>query len=274
MDSKEFSVIRENGSLPNPRRIDTSGIISDLWEVYCDSASTGLNKLETAAMALEAGRNPEENAAIIRRVLHSLKGDSGVTGLIDIYHLCHEAEYAFEELSSTEATDMILKVKDWITEAISSINNGETIKDQPAAENNDHMIKTLVIDDQPVIRKHIEILLKDFCECTFADDGSTGLKLFEQALQAGQPFELVTLDIEMPVMNGHEALASIRAIEEKNGILGLDGVKVVMSTSLEDSQHIFTAFNEGCEAYVKKIDMEKKLVEEIKKLGIKTPQTV
>ena len=75
-------------------------------------------------------------------------------------------------------------------------------------------------------------------------------------------------------MNGHETLAMIRDIEAKKGILGLDGVKVVMTTSLEDSQHIFSSFNEGCEAYVKKIDMEKKLVEEIKKLGIKTPQAV
>lgn len=274
MDSKEFSVIRENGSLPDPRRIDTSGIISDLWEVYCDSASSLLTKLETAAMALEAGKNSDENAATIRRVLHSLKGDSGVTGLTDIYHLCHEAEFAFEELSSSDATDMILKVKDWITEAVTSIKNGETIEDGPAEENNDRMIKTLVIDDQPVIRKHIEILLRDFCDCTFAEDGSKGLEMFKQAQKDGQPFELVTLDIEMPVMNGHEALAMIRDIEEKKGIFGLDGVKVVMSTSLEDSQDIFSAFKEGCEAYVKKIDMEKKLVDEIKKLGIKTPQTV
>ena len=105
-------------------------------------------------------------------------------------------------------------------------------------------------------------------------EGSKGCQLFEQALDDGNPFELITLDIEMPVMNGHEMLANIRAIEEKNGIMGLDGVKVVMRTSLDDPEHIFSAFREGCEAYVKKIDMEKKLVEEIKKLGIKTPQTV
>ena len=131
MDNREFSVIRKNGLLPDPRRIDASGLISDLWEVYCDSASSGLNKLETAAIALEGGINPEENAATIRRILHSLKGDSGVTGLTDIYNLCHQAEFAFEELSPNEATDMILKVKDWITEAVISIKNGETIKDQP-----------------------------------------------------------------------------------------------------------------------------------------------
>ena len=274
MGNKDFSVIRENGTLPDPRRVDTSGIISDLWEVYCDSASSGLNKLETAAMALEAGDNPEDNAATIRRILHSLKGDSGVTGLVDIYNLCHQAEFAFEELSSTDATDMVLKVKDWITEAITCITNGETVEDDKVEENNEHKIKTLVIDDQPVIRKHIELLLKDFCECTFAEDGSKGCDLFEQALDAGEPFELVTLDIEMPVMNGHEMLALIRAIEEQRGILGLEGVKVIMSTSIDDTKDIFSAFNEGCEAYVKKIDMEKKLVEEIKKLGIKTPQTV
>jgi CheY-like chemotaxis protein len=276
MDSNDFSVIRQNGTLPDPRCIDGSGMISDLWEVYCDSASSLLNKLETAAMALEAGNNSEENAATIRRVLHSLKGDSGVTGLTDIYYLCHEAEFAFEELTSSDATDMILKVKDWITEAVTSIKNGTTIKEdscEPEKEDN-HKIKTLVIDDQPVIRKHIEILLRDFCECSFACDGSKGVELFEQALKGGRPFELVTLDIEMPIMNGHETLAMIRSIEEQNGILGLDGIKVVMSTSLDDSQHIFSAFKEGCEAYVKKIDMEKKLVEEIKKLGIKTPQAV
>ena len=111
MDSKELSVIRQNGELPNPRRIDGSAVISDLWEVFCDSASTLLNKLETSAMAIEAGKNVDENAATIRRVLHSLKGDSGVTGLIDIYHLCHEAEFGFEELPAGDATDMILKLK-------------------------------------------------------------------------------------------------------------------------------------------------------------------
>ncbi len=277
MSDKDFSAIRKNGQLPDPRRIDGSAIISDLWEVYYDSTSSLLSKLETAAMALESGDNTEENAAAIRRVLHSLKGDSGVTGLTDIYNLCHEAEFAFEELSATDATDMILKVKDWIAAAITCILNGDTVEDEPAGpgkSEESHRIKTLVIDDQKVIRKHIEILLDDFCDCSFAEDGSKGCKLFAQALKDGKPFDLVSLDIEMPVMNGHETLAMIRNIEEQNAISGLDGVKVVMTTSLEDSQHVFSAFKEGCEAYVKKIDMDKKLVEEIKKLGIKTPQTV
>lgn len=277
MENKDLSMIRRNGDLPDPKTIDASGIIPDLWEVYCDSVSTLLNRLESAAIDIEAGKNTEENAASIRRILHSLKGDSGVTGLPDIYSLCHEAEFGFEELSSTDATDMILKVKDWITEAITSIKQGDIIEVADKVEKTEkktNRIKTLVIDDELVIRKLINIMIGDFCDCTFAADGSKGYEIFKKALEDEEPFELITLDIEMPIMNGHETLEVIRKLEKSHHIDGLDGVKVVMSTSLEDSEHVFSAFRGGCEAYVPKTQIEDKLIEEIKKLGIITPQTV
>ena len=78
----------------------------------------------------------------------------------------------------------------------------------------------------------------------------------------------------MPIMNGHETLEMIRTIEKHHNIKGLDGVKVVMSTSLDDSKNVFSAFREGCEAYVPKNQMKDKLVDEIKNLGITTLQTV
>lgn len=276
MENRDFSVIRQNGDLPDPKTVDTSAIIPDLWEVYYDSASTLLSNLESAAMEIEAGNNTEDNAAEIRRILHSLKGDSGVTGLNDIYELCHEAEFAFEKLSSSDATDMVLKVKDWICEVINSATDGNADDVDGLIENiaeTNHKIKTLVIDDEPVIRKHIEMLIGDFCDCTFASDGGKGFAIFTNALENSKPFELVTLDIEMPIMNGHETLEMIRKLEKHHKIEGLDGVKVVMSTSLDDSKNVFSAFREGCEAYVPKNHMKDKLVEEIKKLGIKTPQT-
>ncbi len=276
MENKDFSAIRQNGDLPDPKTVDASGIIADLWEVYCDSVSTLLNSLESAAMDIEAGKNTEENAASIRRILHSLKGDSGVTGLVDIYTLCHEAEFGFEELPSTDGADMILKVKDWITEAITSIKQGDLIEPSDQAkkiQKKTNRIKTLVIDDELVVRKLINIMIGDFCDCTFASDGSKGYEIFKQALENNEPFELITLDIEMPIMNGHETLEMIRKLEKAHHIEGLDGVKVVMSTSLEDSEHVFSAFRGGCEAYVPKTQMEDKLIEEIKNLGIITPQT-
>lgn len=271
MENKDFSVIRQNGDLPDPRTMDATAIVPDLWEVYFDSTSGLLTDLETAAMDIEAGNNADENATAIRRILHSLKGDSGVTGLNEIYELCHQTEFAFEELPSADAAGMILRVKDWIAGVITHINEGNTIADE--IEENNKGIKTLVIDDQVVIRKHIEMLIGDFCDCTFASDGSMGVELFRDALENSEPFKLVTLDIEMPIMNGHETLEMIRKIEKQHNIEGLDGVKVLMSTSLDDSKNVFSAFKEGCEAYVPKNQMKEKLVGEIKNLGIKTPQT-
>ena len=118
MEEKDFSAVMVNGILPDPKQIDISGVIVDIWEDYVDTAESLLSDLEVAAMSLEAGENTEENSANIRRILHSLKGDSGICGLMDIYNLCHVAETAFEELNQTQATDMVLKVKDWIEAAI------------------------------------------------------------------------------------------------------------------------------------------------------------
>jgi len=72
------------------------------------------------------------------------------------------------------------------------------------------MIKTLIVDDSPLAR----LIIKDFLESdgSFeiigeADNGLDGVK------QAGllAP-DLITMDIEMPVMDGLEAISEIKKI--------------------------------------------------------------
>ncbi len=113
-------------------------------------------------------------------------------------------------------------------------------------------------------------MLQEYCDCTFANDGNRGLDLFQQAFEQNQPYQLVTLDIQMPDKDGHETLTAIRNYEEKNGIKGLDGVKIIMITSQHHSSHIFSAFREGCEAYVIKANLGAKLPEEMAHLGLLT----
>ena len=57
-------------------------------------------------------------------------------------------------------------------------------------------------------------------------------------------------------------------IEEEQGIYGLDGVKVIMTTALGDSKNVMGAFRTGCEAYIVKPLKKGKLLEEIEKLGL------
>lgn len=129
-------------------------------------------------------------------------------------------------------------------------------------------LKALVIDDDTVCRERLKMLMQDFFDCTFACNGREGLLMYKKSLQEGAPYQLITLDINMPEMNGHETLEAVRKLEEQHGIQGLDVVKVIMTTSENSSNHVFAAFREGCEAYVVKADMGDKLLDAVVQLGL------
>ena len=118
MESKDFSGIRNNGSLPDPRDVNIPRDSEDLLNDYVESTNSMLDELERAAMAYEAGNNSEENTAAIRRILHKIKGESSIMGINEISELCHQAEYAFEELDENQRPDMLLRFKDWTCTAI------------------------------------------------------------------------------------------------------------------------------------------------------------
>ena len=77
-----------------------------------------LDELEMAALEYESGTNIDENSAKIKRILHKIKGESGMVGFDDINDFCHQAEFAFDELASAQRPDMVLRFKDWVSNAI------------------------------------------------------------------------------------------------------------------------------------------------------------
>jgi chemotaxis protein histidine kinase CheA len=173
------------------------------------------------------GWNPEKEChgqlSVIRRILHSV-GDSGMTGLMDVYSLCHQAESAFEEIADMSSrADLVLRVKDWIETVMELVRRGGNGKPESADGAQPHKIKTLVIDDDQVCRQRVSMIVKEFCECTFANDGKQGFELFEKAFEEGQPFQFVTLDIQMPELDGHR-LSAIQLFEQ-HGVEGLDSSK-------------------------------------------------
>ncbi len=132
-------------------------------------------------------------------------------------------------------------------------------------------MKCLIVEDDFISRKLLQTYLTDCADCYVACDGREAVEAFTEALEADQPYDLICLDIMMPDMGGREALTEIRRIENEHGIGGLDGVKVIMTTALDDSINIFGAFREGCEAYVVKPICKDKLLAEIEKLGLLSP---
>ena len=118
MKTKDFSGIRKNGPLPSPQEVEIPSDIGDLLNDYVESANSMLNELEAATLAYESGDNRAEHAAAVRRILHKIKGESSMVGIDELAEFCHQAEYAFEELSENKRADMLLRFKDWVYAAI------------------------------------------------------------------------------------------------------------------------------------------------------------
>ncbi len=280
MAKKNFSDLKQNGKLPDPKTVDRNSIIEELWEDYLDSTSNSLPQLESSALKLEKGEEPDENAANIKRILHSLKGESGMVGLQDVHDLCHEVESALEKLEDNlKKADMVLKAKDWMQIAIDVTTNKGEVAEAEKPRQKDALVveeknavkkfrKALIVDDAVVCRKRIRMLLKNYFKCFFATNGQEAVDLYKKSLDANEPYDLVTLDINMPELDGHSTLTAIREYEGTKNIDGLDGVKIIMTTSQDKSEHVFKAFRQGCEAYVVKSNMGDKLLSEVAKLGL------
>lgn len=129
-------------------------------------------------------------------------------------------------------------------------------------------MKCLIVEDDFTCRRLLQAYLADYADCFIACNGQEAVEAFTEALDAGEPYDLICLDIMMPGMDGHAALARLRQIEADHGIGGLDSVKVIMTTALDDSENIFGAFRTGCEGYVVKPIEKARLLGEMEKLGL------
>ena len=128
-------------------------------------------------------------------------------------------------------------------------------------------MKVLIVEDDFTNRKILQRYLQPHGECDVAVDGDEAFEAFKAAYLSQSPYDLICLDIMMPRMDGHAVLKRIRDFEtEHNADAG--GVKVIMTTALDDSRNVLGAFKEGAEAYVVKPIEKQKLLHEIRKLGL------
>ncbi|MCX6153381.1 MAG: response regulator [Candidatus Kapabacteria bacterium] len=127
-------------------------------------------------------------------------------------------------------------------------------------------MKILIVEDDYITSEVMKEILSSFGECILAEDGEKAVDEFSRALQTGLKFDVIFLDIMMPNMDGIETLNNIREIEKSYGILGLDTVKIIMTTALDDFDNIKSAFHNQCEGYIVKPIEKAKIIEQLQKL--------
>lgn len=118
---KNFKGILDGAQLPNPHDLTIPEDIGDFLEDYVESTESQLDELEQAILSFENGQTQDQDAAEIRRILHKIKGESGMVGLDDIASFVHEVENAFEELDPDKCPDMLLRFKDWTIAAMNAL---------------------------------------------------------------------------------------------------------------------------------------------------------
>lgn len=131
----------------------------------------------------------------------------------------------------------------------------------------DHAMRILIAEDDFVSRRLLTSLLAPFGACDVTVNGQEAVEAFTRAWEEKRPYDLICLDIMMPVMDGQLALAEMRRLEQARGVWGLAGAKIIMTTALDDPQTVLASFRHQCEVYLVKPLEEKLLHRHLQEFG-------
>ena len=135
-------------------------------------------------------------------------------------------------------------------------------------------MRILVVDDDFESRKLIQKMLTPYGAVDVATDGEEGVAAFSSALKEGEAYDLITMDIIMPNMDGQQCLQEIRQIEKELDTHPEKYVKVIMISGLSDTEELHDAFFLGdATSYIVKPISQHALLDEIKSLGLQIIKT-
>ena len=131
------------------------------------------------------------------------------------------------------------------------------------------MLRCLIVEDDELSRELLALQMEAYALCDQAANGREGVEHFSAALAAGQPYDLILLDIVMPEMDGLEAAKAIRSHEEQQGIKIDKGVQIVVLSSLSTPQDVIQAYVAAqSSAHLVKPVQPEKLVKTLRKLDL------
>lgn len=104
------------------------------------------------------------------------------------------------------------------------------------------MKKILIAEDDEISTLYLKSILKSYNVLAhMADNGQIALEMFTKEFQNKMPYDLIFMDVMMPVLDGIEALLKIRDFEVENKVPPENKVRVVMTTATVDKKIILKA---------------------------------
>ncbi|MFK0298865.1 ATP-binding protein [Brevundimonas sp. NPDC090276] len=135
----------------------------------------------------------------------------------------------------------------WFEIPLPSAEAGSEIE-EPASSTGDvraQPLRVLLADDHPANRKVIEVMLSATAmELVAVEDGAQALEAFQR-----EAFDLVLMDMQMPVMDGLTATKAIRAFETQHGRVR---TPILMLTANAMTEHVEAGRAAGADGHLTK----------------------
>ena len=130
-------------------------------------------------------------------------------------------------------------------------------------------MRTLIVDDEIVSKKKMQKIMEGFSECETAETGKGAIAAYKESLEKGNPFDLITLDIIMPDIDGLRALKKIRDWEKDMETKGSKQrqVKIMMVTAHSNISLIRSCIKAGCNSYIVKPFAKDTVMQKLKELA-------
>jgi DNA-binding response OmpR family regulator len=198
---------------------------ADLRNTFIDNLPATLYSLRTVVQTLVKADNEIARLRQVRelyRLVHSLSGNAGVAGLVQIAHMSAAYEALLKEVYekpkniTSSSVRTIAATVDFLGQLFEKTTLPEKQELPPS--------RILVVDDEAISRRAIVYALeKARLKSINVDDSNQALQLMKD-----NEFDLIFLDVDMPDMNGFELCAKLRLLPQHKK------TPVIFVTSLND----------------------------------------